>query len=173
MNRQEKEVVVQDFKADFEQARAAFLVNYCGLPVSALQALRKDLRGVGGSFKITKARLLRIAAQDHKEFEELQDYFKGQVGLVFAHQDVAGVAKNVIDFSKKNEKLSVVAGIFEGSLVTKEQIVFIASLPSREVLLAQLLGGLQAPISGFVRCLNMMLVKLVWTLEQVRCGKQE
>ncbi len=173
MNRTEKEIVIQNFKSDFEQAQAAFLVNYCGLPVSALQLLRKDLRSVGGSFKITKARLLRIAANDDKNYEGLQSHFKGQVGLVFAGQNVAAVAKNIIDFSKKNEKLSVVAGIFEGSLVTKEQVLFIASLPSREVLLARLAGTLQAPISGFVRSLHMMLAKLVWTLEQVRCSKSE
>lgn len=167
MNRQQKEAVVKEINEQLKESNASFLIGYKGLSVAQLQALRGQLRQVDGIFKVTKARLMRIAAKDVEGANGLAVNFKDQVGLVFAKGEVPSVAKELVNFSKDNENLSIVSGFFESKAMTKDQIGYLASLPSREVLLAQLAGTIQAPISNLVRLLNQMTVRLVSVLDQV------
>jgi len=112
MNRQEKELVVADVRQKFGSAQAAFLVNYKGLPVHLMQALRKQIREADGSFKVTKARLMKIAAQDIPGSQDFSLNFKDQVGLVFVNNEVTVVAKKVVEFAKEHDALKIVAGFF-------------------------------------------------------------
>lgn len=167
MNRQQKEAVVSDLKGMFTDNQAAFLVGYKGLDVASMQSLRGKLREVGGRFKITKARLMKIAAQDVDGGKGLQEILKDQVGLVFAKEEVPAVAKALAEFSKSNEALQIVSGLFESKLLSKDEIKFLASIPPRDVLIAQLLGTMQAPVSSFARLLNTMTVRLLYVLKQI------
>ena len=97
----------------------------------------------------------------------LDEHLKDQIGIVFAHTDVSGIAKVVNNFSRGNENLRILAGFFESRVIDADMVVRIASLPSREVLLAQVCGGLQAPMQGFVSVLHVMLARVVWCLKQV------
>lgn len=167
MNRQQKEAIVQNFSQQLNESKASFLVGYKGLTVAQLQALRGQLREVDGTFKVTKARLMKIAAQDIDGIDGFKDAFKDQVGLVFVNGEVPTVAKALVKFAKGNEKLDIVSGFFESQTMTKDQISRLASLPSKEVLLAQLAGTLQAPVRNFAGVLNQMIVRLVYALDQV------
>ena len=126
MNRQEKEIVVSDLKKLFTDYNSAFLVNYKGLTVETLQDLRRDLRKDGGVFKVTKARLMKRAAQDvgHSEswVGDLQEDFKGQIGLVFSSSDVSLIAKKLVDFAKAHEKLTIVSALVESKFLSIEDI---------------------------------------------------
>ncbi len=176
MNRQQKEVVVSDFKKMFTESQAAFLVNYKGLSVALLQLLRKNLRESGGTLKVTKARLMKIAAQDaasvdgDREFGALNDFkssFHDQVGLVFSAGDASSLAKALFDFSKDHEQLKVVSGFFEKKVLSSNELVALATLPSREELLSMIARAMQGPVSGLACVLNLMIVRLLYVLKQV------
>lgn len=161
MNREEKALLVASLKNDFAQSKAAFLVNYQGLTVEQVKNLRKGLRSKGGRMKIAKARLIKMAAQDIPAINVMLPYFKEQIGVVFVQDEAQSVAKVLNDFAKEHEKLSIVAGSLENKLLDKATIVRIASLPSREVLLAQLCGTLKAPIAKLAFVLKMVQTKSV------------
>jgi len=167
MNRQQKEQVVESLKNDFLNSQATFIVGYKGLDVAKMQSLRSELRQKGGLLKVTKARLMKRAVEGQADVDQLSPYFKEQIGLVFANEDFSEVAKILSDFSKENKALSLVVGYLETQLVDKERISQIASLPPKEVLLGHLCGALNAPISGVVRSLNMIILKLLFALKQM------
>lgn len=154
MNRQQKTQAVADVRNMFDGAEAAFLVNYKGLSVQLMETLRKQVRAANGTFKVTKARLMKIAAKDVKGVDDFVGKFKDQVGLVFAKKDVTVVAKSIVDFSKKHESLGIVAGFFEARLISKDEVVALGAIPSRDVLLAMLVSTLQAPMVNLVGTLE-------------------
>ena len=166
MNRQEKALAIDALKEGFSQAQSAFLVNYKGMTVKQLQQLRRSLQGQGSKLKVTKARLMRIAAEG-SIIEPLIPYFKEQIGVVLASKDTAAVAKTLSDFAKNNEALGLVAGCYEQLLLDVNAINRIGSLPPREILLAQLCGVLKAPASRLVNVLNQNVLRLLWTLNAV------
>jgi len=167
MNRQQKAIVVEELKKSLLGSKAAFLVGFRGLNVSQMQGLRSDLRSKGGSLKVAKARLMKRAVDGETDIEQLAPFFKDQIGIVFAQEQFSDVAKILSDFSKKNEALNLVAGYLEATVIDKGRISQIASLPPKEVLLAQVCGTLNAPIVGMVRSLNMIILKLLFVLKQV------
>lgn len=172
MNRQQKEAAISDFKDMLTSANATFLVCYRGLKVKDMFRLRRALRESGGKLKVTKARLMKRAAQGIDGIDPFAKDFKDQIGLVFALEEAPPVAKALVNFSKDNEALKVLSGFFESKMLTGEEVEFFASIPSREVLLAQLAGTLQAPIAGLARQLNMLIVRFLYALKQVAEKKE-
>lgn len=166
MNRQEKVQVVDLVKQLFSESQATFLVGYKGLDVDSMQSLRRELRASQAVLKVTKARLMKIAAQDIEGVDQFTADFKDQVGLVFAKADVSVVAKKLVEFSKENDSLAIVSGFFESRMMTKAEVTALASLPSREVLLAMVAGTVQAPMTKLVFLLNLMIVRLLVVLQK-------
>jgi large subunit ribosomal protein L10 len=160
MNRKEKSTVVSTLKDNFLHNQDSIIVGYKGLTVKQLQTLRRGIRKNGGSFKVTKARLMKLAAQDLPNAQPLLPYFKDQIGIIFADKQPAPVLKFLHDFAKENESLKVIAGSLESKLVDTSMLARLATLPSREVLLAQVCGTLKAPIA-----------KLAFVLAQVSAKK--
>lgn len=159
MNRNQKEVLVAELHNQLAQAEAAFLVNYQGLSVADLQKLRTGLRGEGAVMQVAKARLMIHAAKQIEGFGEFIPFLKNQVGLVFAKTNAPAVAKAIVEFSKEQQSLSVVSGFFENRVWSKGEVEYLAAIPSREVLLAQLAQVLQAPIAGLARALDLVAKK--------------
>ncbi len=170
MNRQQKEQVVQDLREGFANNPAHFVVGYKGLTVKDMQGLRKQLREKGGILKVTKARLMKIAARD-LDAKSLVPYFKDQIGIVFASDEPPAVAKVLRDFAKDHEGLQLIVGYLDAQLLDESSIGRIALLPSKEVLRAQVCGAINAPITGFVSVLNMQLVRLLLVLKQLSSKK--
>jgi large subunit ribosomal protein L10 len=164
MNRQQKESVVELFRKDFLANKGTFFVNYSGLTVVQMQQLRRQLREKGGALKVAKMRLVKRALVNVEGVEGLLSYCKNQVGVVFAY--------NSSEISKKNESLGLVAGCVDAQLLDRTAISRIASLPSKEVLLAQLCGTLNAPLNSFVCGLNSVIVKLLVALKEIEKQKQ-
>jgi len=148
MNRQEKAELVESLKQDFSESSALFWVNYQGLSVNQLQVLRSDLRKENGKLKIAKVRIVKRALNEIPDTQELLLQIKDQLGVVISAGEANAVAKVLYNFSKENEALKIVVGRFESKLLDKEGIKFLATLPSREVLLARLCGTLLAPITN-------------------------
>jgi large subunit ribosomal protein L10 len=157
MNREQKKTSVLEVAELFKKAEGAFVINYKGLPVALLQTLRKRLFESGSNLKVTKARLMKIAFKEFKGTEDFSKHFKDQVGLIFIPKDLTVVAKKIVKFAQENPALTIVSGYFESRVLTREDITTLALLPSRDVLIAQLAGTLQAPMACLARALNLVL----------------
>ncbi len=153
MNRQQKVEVIDLLKNGLSGSDASFIVGFKGLSVAQMQNLRKQLRTQGAKLKIAKGRLMKIASAGLPA-QDLAPFFKEQIGLVFAAKDSTAIAKVLYDFAKKHEALKIVAGCMDSKVVDKAHINKIASLPTREVLLAQLCGTLQLPMFMLVAVLK-------------------
>lgn len=171
MNRQQKEAAVANFKKLFIESQAAFLVKYQGLNVEQMQTLRKNLREINGTFKVTKARLMKVAAQDIVDevggISDFQENFHDQIGIAFTKADVSEFAKRLVKFSEANKVVEIILGLYESKLLTTHDIKTLASLPSKEVLIAMVARTLQEPIAQFARVLNLLTVRLCYALNRV------
>ena len=174
MNRSQKELLVNDVAQQLQGASAAFLVNYQGSQVKTLHALRKKLRTNESSFRVAKARLLKLAVSTMPGGTDFAQMLREQVGLVIANtKDVGGVAKDLLEFARTNETIKVMSGFYEAQVLSTEQMIYFASLPSREVLIGHLLGTMQAPIAQFVRLLNLLIVRLLYVLKRIAEVKEQ
>jgi large subunit ribosomal protein L10 len=156
MNRQEKETVIESLHDDLRTSTALFLVGVHGLSVSELQGLRRNLREHKGKLRFAKNTLVKQAVEP-----TLRPYLKNQVALVFASGEAPAVARVLWAASQENERMGLVAGYFESRVIASDMITFLATLPPKPVLVAQLCGAVQAPLTRLVGVLNMALVRLL------------
>jgi large subunit ribosomal protein L10 len=173
MNRQHKTEIVEALHADFLGSSGAFIVGVQGLTVAQMQKLRNELRQQGGKLKVAKARLMKRATDDIAGPEHLKPSLKGQIGLVFAMKEAPAVAKVLHDFSKENESFKLIGGCIDTMMLDSASIGRIATLPSREVLLAQVCGTLKAPTTALVSVLNALLVSPLIALKQIEEKKKQ
>lgn len=171
MNRHEKEKAIEQLKVDFANSQASIVVDYKGLTVSQISKLRKKLRDNGASLKVAKLTLIKRALAENLAIAGLSSHLKEQLAIVFIGNESPAVAKTLLDFSKEHEKLNVIVGSLQANILTKSEIVELAKLPSKEVLLARLLGTLQAPVTGLVCVLNMLILRLLLALKEIEKKK--
>ena len=173
MNRQQKSNVISDLQRMVSESQAMFLINYKGMSVSLLQGLRKNLRTDGSKLRIAKASLMYRATQELPGVEQFSENLKDQIGIVFVKSDISGTAKHLVTYAKEHANLTIVAGYYESKILSSQDLAFLASLPSREVLLAQLAGTMQAPITSFVRVLHLLIARLAYVLKEIENKQQE
>ena len=159
MNRQEKQLVIESLKNDFMQSQGSFLIGIQGMTVGQIQLLRKGLSQQGGKMKLAKNTLLKIAARDIPGVEKLEPYFKEQVGIIFVGKESPAVAKVLCDTAKENELLKLVAGYIDARVIDKNTITRLASLPSRDILIARLCATMLAPIMSLAVVLKQVSEK--------------
>lgn len=140
-------------KADLEGVQAMWVVDYRGLTVKETEALRRNVREADAQMKVYKNTLVEIGLKE-LDMPEMGDVLAGPSAFVFAEGDPVASAKALRDFAADNENLVIKGGIMDGQFVDAEGVIAIASLPSREELIAKLLGTLQNPLSQIVRVLN-------------------
>jgi large subunit ribosomal protein L10 len=167
MNRQEKQQIIEAIKSDFQKSTASFLVGYRGLTVAQLTDLRKKLRENGGALHVAKVTLIKRAIDGVPTVEGLRTFLGDQIALVFSQNEPPAIAKVLSDFSKEFEQLKIVVGSFESAILDENTIKEIASLPSREVLLAQLCGTLKAPMSKLAFVVDAIIGKLEASSEKI------
>lgn len=148
----DKSIIVTNLNQRLNASPFLFITDYTGLKVDQFGELRNRLHEVGAKCQVVKNTILKRAAKDAglPELGEL----KGQTAIVTGEKDVAAAAKILKNFTAEFQKPTIKAGVVDRLVVSKDQIAAIADLPSREVLLATLLGVLQAPASKLVRLLN-------------------
>ncbi len=172
MNRQEKKTLVDSITRDFKQSKASFVVGMQGMTVEHVQKLRNELYEKHGRIKVAKNTLLKRATDGLEGIDKLQPFFKGQIAVIFADEDAPSIAKILVNAAKRLEMLKLQGGTLDTNVISLDKIKFLASLPSREVLLSTLCGTLQAPISSYVRILNQLIVRLLWVLKEIETKKQ-
>jgi len=171
MDRKEKQQAVEQMHEAWSVATVGIITHYRGLSVEQLSGLRRKLREGKATFKVVKNTLAKRAVEE-TGFSVAEDLFTGPTAIIYG-EDPVGMAKAVNEFSKDHEELEIRGGVLDGKLIDQAAIKALASLPSREVLLAKLLGGLNAPISGFVRTLAEVPASFVRVLAAVRDQKQK
>src|SRR5438477_2176479 len=167
MKRQEKIDVVSTLHESFNASQASFLINFKGMTVAQMQDLRKKIRQDGGTLQVAKARLMKRAVQGAEGIDTFVPYLKDQLGIVFAKDNAPVFAKILHEFSQKGQSFKVVACFLDHRTFDYASIVRIASLPSKDVLLAQLCGVLKSPTRGMVGTLNMIVLRLLLVLQQI------
>ena len=141
MNRRTKEQVVAELHEILKETRWAVLANYRGMNVEKITALRNALRKSNTELRVVKNTLMRIASKD-TALNVLDEYFKGPIAVALNAGNAVEPSKVLVDFAKKNAELEINCGMLNGKLLSKNQISALAELPSREVLLGQLLSVL-------------------------------
>ncbi len=151
-NVQNQETLVS-IKEDLQDVQAMWVVDYRGLTVKEIQQLRRDIREADAVMKVYKNTLMNLALKE-LELPEMGDVLSGPSAFVFAAGDPVASAKAIKEFAKKNENLEIKGGIMDGQFYDAAQVEAIAALPSREELIAKLLGTISNPLVKTVRVLN-------------------
>jgi large subunit ribosomal protein L10 len=152
-NRQLKEAKVQEIKDKLEKATGIVFAKYQGLTVEQDTELRKKLREAGVEYKVYKNTLTTLAAQE-AGIQGIEKFLEGPVSVAFGYEDATAPARILNDFAKENKKLELKAAVLEGKVYEGEDVKVIASIPSKEVLIAKLLGSFKAPLSNLAYLLN-------------------
>ena len=147
--------------------KAAILTDYRGLSVAELTELRKKLRDVDAEYRVVKNTLFKLAASGTMPVAEMGEHLTGPTAIGFAKGDPVAVAKILLDYARDHKAMSVKAGVMDGRVLSAAQVDALSKTPPREVLLAQMVGSLQAPISGFVFTLGGIISNFVFTLQAI------
>lgn len=162
---------VEEIKGKIKDAESIILVDYRGLDVEQLTELREKCRKVGVEYKVYKNTMMRFAFKD-SGYEGFNEFLKGPSAVAFGYDDPVQAAKVAHEFAKDNENLEIKAGIVDGNIINIDEIKDLASLPSKEVLIAQVLGGFNAPIQGFTNVLQGTIRSLAIVLNAVAETKE-
>ncbi len=168
MKREEKQQLVNELHEKFSTATVAILTEFNGLSVSEMTELRQKLRGVKGELCVVKNTLARRAVEG-TSMAATQDAFQGPIAVTFGYADPVAPAKILKEFvDKRTEKIKIKIGVVEGQVLDSKDLKRVASLPKKEVLIADLIGRMQSPISGLVGGLQGILRKFVYTLSAIQ-----
>lgn len=170
MNRDQKTKEVEELKQRFESAKALIFADNKGLKVSEVTELRKKFRSQKVQLKTAKNRLVKKALKE-ATISGLDQFFVGPTTIISSETDPVSPAKILTDFVKNHEKLVIKGGYLDGEILTLEKIKALASLPSKEVLYAKLLGCLQNPARQLVSVLAAVPRGLVTAVDAI--GKQK
>ncbi|MEA3464956.1 MAG: 50S ribosomal protein L10 [Thermodesulfobacteriota bacterium] len=166
-----KTEVVEELAARLATAKAAFLADYRGLTVDEVNELRGKMRETGVEYRVVKNTLLRLAAKD-TSFACLDEYLIGPTAIAIAQEDPVAPAKVLFDYAKASKVFELKTAVLNGKLLSSDDIKALAELPSREVLLAKMLGSINAPVSNFVGVLAAVPRSLVQVLGAINDQKE-
>lgn len=167
-----KKAKIAEIREKIEKAESVVLVDYKGLNVSEVTELRRKCREVNVEYKVYKNTMLRFALHE-LGIEDFDKYLEGTNAVAFGYEDPAAAARVTNDFNKETKKLEIKAGLVNNDIFDNEQVKQLASLPTKEVLIAKVLGGLNGPIQGFANVLNGTMKGLVVALGQIAEQKQK
>ena len=171
MRIKEKQQIAEDLRDRLSKSAIIVLTDYKGLDVAAMNDLRRRLRAEQIEYQVVKNTLLIRAAEDN-DIALIKDYFKGPSAIALSYEDPVAPAKVLSQFAKENKKLEIKVGVMNGQVLDADAIKALATLPSREVLLGQLLSALNAIPTSFVRTLAEVPRSFVSVLAAIRDQKE-
>lgn len=163
----QKQKIIEDLKEKIARQKIIIFVDFTGLKVKALSALRKKLKKIDSELKVAKKTLMEIAFKTAKLNLEAKK-IPGEVALAFGYKDEISPAKIVWEFSQENLNLKILGGILENNLIDAERIIEVAKLPVKEELLAKLVSSISAPITNFVNVLQGNIKGLIYALSAIK-----
>ena len=172
MNKENKQQVVAELHDKLQRAKAVFLADFRGMNVGKATSLRDELRKASVEYRVVKNTLLDLASRDTDK-ESLSPHYIGPTAIAFSYDDPVAAAKVLSRFAKEQQAtFKLKAGILSGKMISVADIQALADLPSREVLIAKLLGTMQAPTANFVGVLAAVPASFVRLLGAIKAQKE-
>lgn len=168
--KQFKSEKIDALKSKIAKAQVAIVTEYKGYSVEEIMKLRRALQKDGGDYMVTKNTLAKIAVKG-TEFEVLTETFKGPIAIAFGFEDQVSPAKAVAKFIKDTKKGVIIGGALDGKLLSAAEAEALAQLPSKEELIAKILGSINSPASGIANSVNAVLSQLTRAMAAVRDQK--
>ena len=166
-----KEAEVAEIQEKLQKSQSVMFLDYRGLTVSEVTELRNKMRAAGVEYKVIKNTMIRRAAQE-AGVEGLGEILEGPTAVAFGYEDPVAPAKILVDFIENAKKTQLKGGVLAGRAMSQAEIKDLASLPSKEQLLAKLMGSLNAPVTGLVMALSGIPRKLVYALNAIKEKKE-
>lgn len=170
-NQESKALVVAEIQKTWEASHSVVLVDYRGLTVEEDTELRRQMRAAGVQYQVLKNTLIHRAT-DNLGIEGLSGVLNGPTAVAFGLSDAVAPAKVLSEFIKKTKKMEIKCGVLENKVITPAGVQALADLPPREVLIAKMLGSMNAPITGLVTVLGGTLRSLLYTLNAIKDKKE-
>ena len=164
MNKTEKEQVISELHKRVEQFKAVVLTNYRGLNVEQMTQLRRRLREEKISYNVVKNTMMKLAAKG-TDLEKLNDYFEGPTAVAISYGDPIPLAKILTEFQKTLPSLEIRAVLVEGRVTPPSEVKSLASMPPREVIFAQVLGGIQTPAGQLAGTIQSAIQQVLGALQ--------
>jgi len=165
-----KEKMVDELLEQIKVSPNFIITSYMGSSVSDLESLRRGLKKFSSNYVVVKNSIAKIALEKIDLKSEC-DKVDGGVGISLSGEDIVATCKTLVTFAKGHEKFKIKGGIIDGSSVSSDKIATIAALPSKQVLLAQVVTGIKSPITGFVNTLGGILRKFVYVVDAIKTAK--
>jgi ribosomal protein L10 len=171
VSKDKKQVKVNELHEKFKSATVGILTNYDGLNVMEMMELRQQLRSVNAELRVVKNTLAARAAEG-TSLDHARSAFEGPIAIALGYADPVAPTRIVKKFSDENEQLRIKMGVLEGRVMDSVNIKFIAQLPEREVLMAELVYQIQAPIVEFAGIFQGMIYQFIGTLAAIKDKKK-
>ncbi len=173
MPNQKNQDIVNKLAEVLQDSNGVILAEYAGVGANDINQLRADVASVGGFTEVSKNTLLKIAMEQAGKYNpDIQMFLKGQNAAFIAGNDAFAVLKKLYDFAQNNDKLVLKAGIIENAVYSGAQLEELSKLPSKEVLIAKMLGSLKSPLSGIVNVFSGPQKSLVYVLSAIATNKE-
>lgn len=166
MARPEKVAAVEALAGKLRSAQSVVLADYTGLTVEKMTAFRVLCRAKGVDCQVVKNRLAGIAA-DQADLKIIKDHLKGPTALIMGRASQIDPAKIAVEFAKDNDKLRIKGGLLDGRYLDPAEVASLSRIPDREVLLAQIMGGLNGPARSLASCVSGVAAALTRAIDQV------
>lgn len=166
MNKTEKSEMVSLIKEKFEQSTAMYLVDYTGITVDQINGLRREFIKEGVSYKVYKNTFVKRAIAELGGYDELNEQLVGMVGIAFADENFVAPAKIIKSFNDKNKKFDFKGCYIESTFYAEDQLKTLASMPTKEEVMASIVGSVAAPASGIVGAINAVMRDLVSVIDE-------
>jgi large subunit ribosomal protein L10 len=170
MTHEKKNAAVKELATRLERSESLYLTDFSGIAVKPMTELRRKLRDAGVEYVVVK-NTLALRALKQASVSGLDDLIRGPTGFVFAGADALAAAKILSQFQKEHELLTVRAGLVDGRTMSAQEVRRLATLPSRDELLAQVGGALQAPLQGFAGAVTSLLYQFAGAVEALRAQR--
>jgi large subunit ribosomal protein L10 len=167
MNRDEKTEIISEVKELLENSTAVYLTDYSGIDVEDISSLRNQFRQEGVRYKVFKNNLFKLALDESGKFEKLADHLSGMTGFAFTSTNPIAPAKIINKYFGEKEKLSLKACYVEGEYYDSSHLKTLATLPSKNELIAGIMGSIDSPVSGIVGAINAVVRDLANVIDQI------
>jgi len=166
-----KEKMVKELETRIDERPDFIITSFMGSSVSDLEHLRKNLKKASSNYVVVKNSLLKVIFERRKLQDEVSKIESG-MGLSLSGKDIALTCKTLVTFAATHDKFRIKGAIIEGKSVTIDRVKVYAALPPRQILLAQVVGGIKSPITGFVNTLSAVIRKFVYVVDAIKTKRE-
>ena len=172
MARPEKVEKVKELDEIFSKSQGIYLADFTNMSVELAEKLRSEFREKNVNYKVIKNTLDKRAVED-KAYKDLSKYFQGPTAIAYSYDDPVTPSRILVDFAKENDTPQLKASVIEGKILDLDQTKEMAKIPSKEVLISRIVGGIKSPLSGLVFSLNGIVRNLVYVIHAIKEEKSK